>query len=105
VDWAILGSGVPSHTVSNASLVVGAMRAGFRRCYQEELGRDRSAAGSVKLKITIACDGSIAGLNGKASGLSPETVACMFRVVRESHFEPPAGGSAVIAVPVTFVKE
>jgi hypothetical protein len=98
-------AGVQSGTVSNASRVVAGMRADFRRCYQEDLGRDRLAAGGVRLTIHVGCEGSVIQVRGVATAMSKQITECMITAVRERQFAPPEGGSAVIAVPVTFVRE
>src|SRR5882724_9821258 len=61
-------------TVSNAARVVASMRGEFRACYQAALGANRSAAGTVRLTMRIACDGLVVGLSAKAQGIPEETV-------------------------------
>jgi outer membrane biosynthesis protein TonB len=91
--------------VSNAAHVVAAMRAGFRACYQAGLVENRDMAGSIRVTIRVGANGSVTDAQGNAQGLSPSVVECVLSRAREGKFDPPEGRSAVIAVPVTFVKK
>jgi hypothetical protein len=101
------GAAVSGGTVSNASRVVAGMRAGFRACYQRGLAENPDAAGSIKLTIRVGPGGEVAGVSASQSGSLPASVvSCVQARAQAAQFDPPEGGSgAVIAVPVTFVKQ
>jgi len=102
----VLGDGGVSKSgnVSNAARVVAGMRPSFRACYNALLGRNREAQGTVRVTLRVNCVGRVIALHATAHGIDRETVACMFDTAMKAQFEPPEGGSAVINVPVTFVK-
>jgi hypothetical protein len=79
---------------------VAAMRAGFRSCFQEQLGRTPGVnlAGSVKFSVEAV------GKVGKTEveGLPSEMVPCIEGVVRTGHFSPP-GRPQIVKVPLKFV--
>jgi hypothetical protein len=92
-------------TVSNASVVVASWRKDFRACYLTERATRPEAAGTVHLTVRVACDGAVLSLQADATGITEPMLGCMFERARASKFEPPEGGSAVIKVPVTFVRQ
>jgi hypothetical protein len=82
------------------------MRAGFRNCYQRGLAENPDAAGSIRLTIRVGAGGEVAGVSPSPSGSLPASViSCVVARAQAAQFDPPEGGSAVIAVPVTFVKQ
>jgi hypothetical protein len=92
--------------VGNAARVVAAMRPRFRACYQALLDqRNHNAAGRVRLRIDIDCKGRIRAMGAEASGVDQAMVECMFAVASRDRFDPPIGGSAVVRVPATFVRQ
>lgn len=100
------GAAVSGGTVSNASRVVAGMRAGFRACYQRGLAENPDAAGSIRLTIRVGAGGEVAGVQASQSGSLPASVvSCVQARAQAAQFDAPEGGSAVIAVPVTFVKQ
>jgi hypothetical protein len=100
------GAAVSGGTVSNAARVVAGMRAGFRNCYQRGLAENPDAAGSIRLTIRVGAGGEVAGVSPAPSGSLPASViSCVVARAQAAQFDPPEGGSAVIAVPVTFVKQ
>lgn len=103
---ANVSSSVSVGSVSNASSVVAGMRAGFRRCYQQALDQNPDIQGSIKLTIRVGPGGEVSGVSSSPSGnLPPSVVACVEARARAGQFAPPDGGSAVVQVPVTFVKQ
>jgi hypothetical protein len=88
---------------SNAAQRVEELRRGFQACYREALGKDPAARGSVRLIVEVAANGSVASVRAVALGLSPQTVDCVLLHAGTARFDEPHGGSAVIAVPITFV--
>jgi hypothetical protein len=100
------GGATPSPgTISNAARVVAGMRSRFRACYQALLDeRNRNAVGQVRLSIRVDCEGRIEAMTARVSGVDKETVECMFAAVGDDHFDPPAGGKAVVNVPVNFAQ-
>jgi hypothetical protein len=100
------GAAVSGGTVSNAARVVAGMRAGFRNCYQRGLAENPDSAGSIRLTIRVGAGGEVAGVTPSSSGNLPASVvSCVVARAQAAQFDPPEGGSAVIAVPVTFVKQ
>jgi hypothetical protein len=100
------GAAVSGGNVSNAARVVAGMRAGFRNCYQRGLAENPDAAGSIRLTIRVGAGGEVAGVQAAPSGSLPASViSCVQARAQAAQFDPPEGGAAVIAVPVTFVKQ
>lgn len=100
------GAAVSGGNVSNAARVVAGMRAGFRNCYQRGLAENPDASGSIRLTIRVGAGGEVAGVSPAPSGSLPASViSCVVARAQAAQFDPPEGGSAVIAVPVTFVKQ
>jgi hypothetical protein len=92
--------------VSNAARVVAGMRAGFRACYNRGLQVNPDAEGSIRLSIRVGPGGEVAGVSAVPSGNLPgSVVSCVQARASAAQFAPPEGGSAVVNVPVTFVKQ
>jgi hypothetical protein len=104
VDFAKLDAGAPAtmNAVPNAAQVVTEMRPGFRACYQRVLAKDRSAAGTVDLRLKVSCEGSVVWIHATTEHLPNELLACMADIARAARFEQPTGGYAIIRVPVQF---
>ncbi len=103
---ANVSSSMAAGSVSNANSVVAGMRAGFRRCYQKALGENPDIEGSVRLMIKVGPGGEVSGVTATPSGNLPASVvSCVQARARSGQFAPPDGGSAVVQVPVTFVKQ
>lgn len=103
---ASVSSSVSVGSVSNAASVVAGMRAGFRRCYQQALDQNPDISGSIRLTIRVGPGGEVAGVTASESGnLPPSVTSCVRARAQAGQFAPPDGGSAVINVPVTFVKQ
>jgi len=99
------GAAVSGGTVGNASRVVAGMRAGFRACYQRALAENPDAAGNITLTIRVGAGGEVTGVSGSSGSLPPSVVACVKARAQAAQFDAPDGGSDVISVPVTFVKQ
>ncbi len=100
------GAAVSGGTVSNASRVVAAMRAGFRACYNRGLAENPDSQGSIRLSIKVGPGGEVQGVGASPSGNLPgSVVSCVRARAQAAQFDPPEGGSAVVVVPVTFVKQ
>jgi len=99
------GANVSGGTVGNASRVVALMRAGFRACYQRGLAENPDAAGNILLTIHVGAGGEVTGVSGSSGTLPPTVVGCVKSRAQAATFDAPEGGSAVISVPVTFVKQ
>lgn len=100
------GANVSGGNVSNAARVVAGMRAGFRSCYNRGLAENPDAQGSIRLSIRVGPGGEVQGVTASASGNLPGSVAsCVQSRAQAAQFDPPEGGSAVIVVPVSFVKQ
>jgi hypothetical protein len=81
------------------------MRPGFRRCYNQELANNPDAEGSIHLSIRVGPGGEVTGVSATVSGNLGSAVACVKARAAAAQFAPPDGGSAVVQVPVTFVKQ
>lgn len=103
---ASVSSQVAAGSVDNASRIVSGMRAGFRRCFQRALEQNPDIGGSVRLTLTIGPGGEVSGVSASQSGNLPASVvSCVKGRAQAARFNAPAGGSAVVNVPVTFVKQ
>lgn len=103
---AVGGAAVSGGTISNASRVVAAMRAGFRACYNRGLAENPDSQGSIRLSIKVGPGGEVQSVGASPSGNLPgSVVSCVRARAQAAQFDPPEGGSAVVVVPVTFVKQ
>ena len=91
--------------LSNASAVVAAAAAGFRRCYNKALAEDTSETGTVRVTARIDAEGCVASTSATSQQLHDRTVACVVDRVRQMEFEAPEGGGATIVIPVTLVSK
>lgn len=92
--------------VSNAVAVVAGLRGSFRACYQRGLDVNPDASGSIRLTIQVGPNGEVSAVSASPSGnLPPAVVSCVQARAQAAQFAAPEGGSAVIHVPVTFVKQ
>ena len=97
---------VAGGNITNASRVVAGMRAGFRNCYNRGLQENPDSQGSIRLSITVGANGEVLNVSATPSGNLPASViACVQGRARAASFDPPEGGSAVVVVPVTLVKQ
>jgi hypothetical protein len=101
------GAAVSGGAVSDAASVVARMRAGFRACYERGLAQNPDAQGNIRLTIRVGPGGEVTGVSSAPSGsLPPSVVSCVETRARAAQFSAPEGGaSAVVVVPVTFVKQ
>lgn len=91
--------------VSNAAQVVGSMRSDFRACYQATLAIDPNVTGTARVTIRVRADGSVSEAATDPTALPQSLLDCILLRARAAKFDAPEGGSAVIAVPVTFVRQ
>jgi hypothetical protein len=103
-DAAVGGAGVAGGAVANANAVVARMKGRFRACYQAGLNGNPDMAGSVVLVAKLGPNGEVQGVSGGGGSLGP-IIGCLKSVVSGGGFSPPDGGSAVISIPITFVKQ
>jgi outer membrane biosynthesis protein TonB len=97
---------VAGGTITNVARVVAGMRPGFRNCYNRGLQENPDAQGNIKLSITVGAGGEVTNVTATPSGhLPPSVIACVTARARAAAFDPPDGGSAVVVVPVTLVKQ
>jgi hypothetical protein len=99
------GAAVSGGAVANASRVVAGMKAGFRNCFNRELASNPDAQGTIRLTIKVGPGGEVQNVTAAPSGTLGSAVDCVKARARSAQFDPPEGGSAVIVVPVTFVKQ
>ena len=99
------GAGVAGGTVANASSVVARMRGRFKRCYEQGLNSNPEMQGSVSLTAKIGPNGEVLSVGGGGGGSLGAIVPCLKAVVSSGGFAPPDSGSAIISIPITFVKQ
>jgi hypothetical protein len=99
------GANVSGGSVANASRVVAGMKAGFRNCFNRELAANPDAQGTIRLSIKVGPGGEVQSVTAAPSGNLGSAVECVKARAKSAQFDPPEGGSAVIVVPVTFVKQ
>jgi hypothetical protein len=99
------GAAVSGGAVANASRVVAGMRAGFRNCFNRELASNPDAQGTIRLTIRVGPGGEVQSVTAAPSGNLGSAVECVKARAKSASFDPPDGGSAVVVVPVTFVKQ
>lgn len=90
--------------VGNPVTVVTAMRQPFRDCYNQALATTPDAEGTIRLTMKVSADGTVSDTAATVKGKLGSAVECVRAVAARAKFEPPEGGSAVIVVPVTFVR-
>lgn len=90
-------------SIANTPAVVAGMRAGFRRCYAQGLKEDASIEGSLTVEASVGANGEVtASKVTRMKGLSATVASCIEGVVSSRRFDPPEGGGATVAIPVTF---
>lgn len=101
---SIGGAAVSGGNVSNAARVVAGMRAAFRGCYQRGLAENPDIQGSLRLTIQVGTGGAVTNVTpvGTSGNLPASVVGCVVARARAAQFDPPDGGTATIAVPITF---
>ncbi len=99
------GHSLSGGAVANANRVVAGMKAGFRNCFNRELAQNPDAQGTIRLTIRVGPGGEVQGVSAAPSGNLGSAVACVKARAQAAQFDAPQGGSAVIVVPVTFVKQ
>jgi TonB family protein len=89
--------------VSGAESVVQAIRPRLRACYEQGLAKNESLAGSMVIGLEIAPDGRVyRGRIKEGRMASPIVQRCVLDELRKARFEPPAGGSSAMEIPVRF---
>jgi hypothetical protein len=97
---------VTAGSVSNAASVVARMRAAFRACYQRGLDNNPDIEGKITLTLKVGPNGEVQSVTPSTTGNLPsDVVGCVQSRARAAQFDPPQGGTAVVQVPVTFVKQ
>lgn len=84
--------------------VIARNRLAIRYCYQRELQKTPTLAGTVRMRFTVAADGSVGTAEVRESTLgSPEVEGCLVRLVQRMQFSPvPGGGVVSVTYPFTF---
>jgi hypothetical protein len=101
VSKVTVGTATVTGSVANVQAVVTGMAAGFRRCFNKGLVENPSMRGSVTITATLGPKGEvIAASPTKGSGLSGSVFSCVTARVATAQFDPPAGGSATVTIPV-----
>lgn len=97
---------VTGGAISDARAVIASMRTGFRACYQRGLANNPDAQGKITLNIKVGPGGEVQSVSGASSGnIAPEVLDCVKQRAMAARFSPPEGGTAVVQVPVSFVRQ
>ncbi|MDP3273740.1 MAG: AgmX/PglI C-terminal domain-containing protein [Deltaproteobacteria bacterium] len=78
----------------------------FRRCYDWSAVTRAQLVGTLRVRFTVRCDGTVAS-RVRMEGLdeAPELRACVKDLLRTLRFEPPHGGAVDYQYPFTFLPE
>jgi hypothetical protein len=94
---------VGGSVVPNAASTVARMAPGFHRCYKRGLDIDPTIRGTVRIRATIGHNGEVtSAVPSGGAGLGDVVVPCVVQRVVSTQFDPPAGGGAVVVIPVSF---
>jgi hypothetical protein len=92
--------------VTDASRVVAQIRAGFRACYNKGLADNPDIEGKIALNIQVGPTGQVSSVTATKTGNIPDSVLdCVKARASSAMFSPPQGGTAVVQVPVSFVRQ
>jgi hypothetical protein len=92
--------------ISDAARVIAGLRPGFRRCYNRGLSQSPDSEGRIALSFHVGPGGEVQRVTVSASGsLPPSVVACVRAHAESAQFAAPEGGSGLVQVPVSFVKQ
>ncbi len=96
----------------SAAVPLATLRASWRVCAPDFVPaisalwlKNPDAAGNITLTIRVGAGGEVTGVSGSSGSLPASVVACVKARAQAAQFDAPDGGSAVISVPVTFVKQ
>jgi hypothetical protein len=80
------------------------LRPQLRQCYLKTLAAKPSEAGSIRLSIAVAADGTVKDAKViPPSTLSDSTLDCMVHTTQAQHFDAVGQGSTIV-VPLAFDK-
>jgi tetratricopeptide (TPR) repeat protein len=88
---------------SDPARVVKDMRAGFQACLQASPAQSAGQRGMVRLLIKVDKRGTVGAVSSLTLGLPVTLTDCLLARASTAMFDPPEGGSIVLAVPMTFV--
>lgn len=72
-------------------------------CYEAELARDSSLAGTLRVLFTVQRDGSVVDVVAQENELSPGVASCVVAIIDALHFSPgPRCGPATFLFPFIF---
>jgi len=76
----------------------------YRACYEQGLRRDKSLAGSVRVRFVIEARGAIAEVRDAGESTLPdaEAVTCILHEFEKLSFPPPEGGTVTVVYPLVF---
>lgn len=98
--------GFADGVVSNASMVVAGMAAGFRRCYNRGLQENPNMKGSLRITAKVGPNGEVLSATASPnSGLSQSVVSCLTLRVSSAQFAKPNGGGATLVIPVSLLPQ
>jgi hypothetical protein len=91
---------------TNAARVIAGLRQQFRTCYNRALSEDPNLVGVVALDLMVGPDGQVTSVRAsQAKGVSSSVVACFSLAARQAQFSAPAGGRAMLSIPLTLVRQ
>lgn len=96
----------PDGSIANVDTVVNGMGGDLNRCYQRELAENPSAAGSVRLRVSIEPRGEVNSVQllSQTGNLSAALLRCVAKVVGSRWFLG-AGSGATLELPLTLAPD
>jgi hypothetical protein len=93
-------------TLSNPQRTVSGLSGSFRVCYNHGLQSNPEMSGSVMVVASVGANGEVKSASVSSSGsISGQVAACIGDVVRRAQFDAPAGGVAVVQIPVKLITQ
>lgn len=87
--------------VSNMARVVAGLRPLLLRCYKRSLERHGAPVSGLNATVELDKAGRVRSVKLRAAGQVPKGLeSCLKRVIGAAVFDPPAGGSAVLTIPI-----
>jgi serine/threonine-protein kinase len=92
--------------VGHAEALIGALRPAMRACMEKGEKENQSLSGSMIVELRVAPDGRVYRARIKEGRLASAVVQkCVLDELRRVSFDPPAGGTASLEVPIRFAQD
>ncbi len=77
----------------------------LRRCYNDGLKTDPKMQGTIRLRIKVAADGTVADVAVDGPSAFPASVEqCMIAAAKTAAFPAPGGNGSTLVLPLNFVQ-